>query len=61
MAAKGYYYTFLSLICLGVVGVGTLVSTVLIRRLWYYWVFLLVELVSLYYLVNSIAYWVING
>ncbi len=61
LVAKGYYYTFFSMICLGLVGVGTIVPTVLIRRLWYYWIFLLVELVGLYYLVNSIVYWVRSG
>lgn len=61
LVAKGYYYTFYSLICLGVVSVGLIVPTGLIRRLWYYGIFLLLELVSLFYLVNSIAYWVRNG
>ncbi|NNG01110.1 MAG: hypothetical protein HKM93_17095 [Desulfobacteraceae bacterium] len=61
LVAKGYYYTFFSLICLGIVGVGILVPTTLIRRLWYYWIFFLVEMVSLYYLVNSIVYWIRNG
>jgi len=60
LVAKGYYYTFFSLICLGVVSVGTIVPTSLIRRLWYYGIFLLVELVALYYLANSIVYWVRN-
>ena len=61
LVTKGYYYTFYSLICLGVVGVGILVPTALTRRLWYYWIFLIVELSGLYYLVASIIYWVASN
>lgn len=61
LVAKGYYYTFFSLICLGVVSVGTIVPTLLVRRLWYFWIFLWVEFVGLYYLVNSVVYWVRHG
>jgi len=61
LVIKGYYYTFYSLICLGVVGMGVLVPTRLIRRLWYYWSFLGVELSGLYYLVASMIYWVKNS
>ena len=60
LVTKGYFYTFYSLICLGVVGVGILVPTALIRRLWYYWMFLIVELSGLYYLMASVIYWVVN-
>lgn len=58
LVAQGYYYTFFSLFCLGVVGIGILIPTALIRKVWYYWVFLVIELVGFYYLVNSIVYWV---
>ena len=61
LVAKGYFFTFYSLICLGVVGVAALVPTLLIRRLWYYWIFLIVEFIGLYYLVASIVYWIQNG
>lgn len=61
LVAKGYFYTFYSLICLAVVGVGVLVPTTLIRRLGYYWIFLVIELIGLYYLVASVVYWVQNG
>jgi len=61
LVAKGYYFTIYSLICLGVVGMGVLVPTRLIRRLWYYWIFLGIELSGLYYLVASIIYWVRNS
>ena len=61
LVTRGYYYTFYSLICLGVVGMGSLVPTTLIRKLGYYWIFLAVELIGLYFLVASIFYWVENG
>jgi hypothetical protein len=61
LVTKGYYYTFYSLIFLGVVGVGVLVPTTLTRRLWYYWIFLIVELLGLYFLVASVIYWVVNN
>ena len=61
LVTKGYFYTFYSLICLGIVGVGILIPTMLIRRLWYYWIFLIIEFIGLYYLVASVTYWVGNG
>lgn len=61
LVAKGYYYTFYSLICLGIVGMGVLVPTTLIHRLWYYWTFFGIELLGLYYLVTSMIFWVKNG
>lgn len=33
----------------------------LIRRLWYYWTFLAVELSGLYFFVASVIYWVDHG
>jgi hypothetical protein len=61
LVSKGYYFTIYSLNCLLVVGVGVLVPTGLARRLWYYWIFLFVELLGLYFLFASVAYWVKNG
>lgn len=61
LVAKGYYYTFYSLICLGCVGVGLIIPTIWIKRLWYYGAFLIIELLGIYYLVASIIYWVQNG
>ena len=61
LVAQGYYYTIYSLLCLGGVGIAAVVPTALIRRLWYYGVFLTVEVVGLYFLVASVAYWVSNG
>ena len=61
LVAKGYFYTCYSMICLGIVGVGAIVPTMRIGRLWYYWIFLTIELSGLYYLVASVTYWVENG
>ncbi len=60
LVSQGYYYTFFSLGSLFVVAIATLVPIVLIRRLWYYLVFFILELMGLYFLVNSIVYWVKN-
>jgi len=61
LVAKGYFYTCYSLVCLGVVGMGVLVPTTMIRNLLYYWIFLLVEFSALYFLVASVIYWVEQG
>jgi hypothetical protein len=61
LVARGYFYTFYSLSCSGLVAVGILIPTSLIRRLWYYWIFLIVEFLGLYFLVASVIYWVKNG
>ena len=61
LVAHGYYYTSYSLLCLAVVGVGGIIPTWLVRRLWYYWLFLVAELVGLYFLVSSVVYWMGNG
>lgn len=61
LVSKGYFYTFYSLNCLLFVGVGVLVPTGLNRQLWYYWVFLSIELFGLYFLAASVVYWIKNG
>lgn len=61
LVAKGYFYTFYSLIILSIVSVGLLIPTTLIRSLWYYCFYFVLELMGLYFLVASIAYWVNNG
>ncbi len=43
---------------MGIVGTGVLIPTIRIRWLWYYWIFLAVEMLALYYLVASMIYWV---
>jgi hypothetical protein len=61
LVTKGYYYTFYSLVCAGAVAVGILVPTTFTRRLWYFWVFLIMEFLGIYFLVASVIYWVHNG
>lgn len=61
LVAEGYYYTCYSLAGLGLVGIGMLVPTQLVKRLWYYWVFVVVELIAAYFLVASIVYWMRQG
>lgn len=61
LVAKGYFYTFYSLVCLAVVDVGVIVPTTRVCRLCYYWIFLAIELFGLYFLVASIIYWIENG
>ena len=61
LVAQGYYFTFISVCCLGVVAVGILIPVTCICRLWYYWIYLFIELVGLYFLVSSIVYWVGTG
>jgi len=58
LVAKGYYYTCYSLIGLGLVGIGMLFPTKLVKSLGYYWFFLVVELTAIYFLVVSIVYWI---
>jgi hypothetical protein len=61
LVAKGYFYTFISLTCLGLVSIASIFPTPLIHRLGYYVIFFLFELVGIYFLVNSIIYWIRNG
>lgn len=61
LVAKGYFYTFYSLIILCIISVGLLIPTALVRALRYYWFYFVLELMGLYFLVASIAYWVNNG
>lgn len=61
LVAEGYYFTFFSLFCLGVVGLGILVPTILVRYSWYYWLFLIIDLAGLYFLVANLIYWIKNG
>jgi hypothetical protein len=61
LVAKGYFYTFYSLACLGFVAVGEIIPTPWTRRLWYYAIYLTTELAAGYFLVASIVYWVRNG
>lgn len=58
LVAKGYYYTCYSLLGLGLVGVGMLIPTKLVRNIVYYWLFIVVELIAIYFLVTSIIFWI---
>jgi hypothetical protein len=61
LVERGYFYTFTSLISLGVVSLSAILAIFLIRKLWYYCCCLVFELIGLYYLVSSIVYWVRFG
>lgn len=61
LVAKGYFYTFISLGSLGVVSIASILPTPLIGRLGYYLISFMFELVGIYFLVNSIIYWIRNG
>lgn len=61
LVTQGYYYTFISLLFLGIVGIGMLIPTRLIEKLWYYLVYLIFEIIGLYFLLSSILYWVRTG
>jgi hypothetical protein len=61
LVERGYYYTFISIGCLAVVGVGLLLPVVRVERLTHYLWFLALELVGLYFLASSIVFWVRHG
>ena len=61
LVTQGYYYTFYSLGCLGIVGFLTLLPTPLLKVFWYYGLTLVLEAAGSYFLVASIAYWVRHG
>ena len=58
LVERGYYFTFFSLGCLGVVGFAILIPTRLIDRLWYYLTLLALEFVGAYFLIASVTYWI---
>jgi hypothetical protein len=55
---KGYFYTFYSLGLLLAVKIGLLVPFGLLNRLWFYCLFLFLEILAVYFLASSIWYWV---
>jgi hypothetical protein len=61
LVEQGYFYTFISLACLGAVSLAAILPTPFIRRLWYYCFCLVFELIGIYYLVSSLVYWVRFG
>lgn len=57
----GYTYTFYSLFCLMVVAGGILVPVGGVSKLWYYLVFLVFEVVAIWFIVVSVVFWVEMG
>jgi len=55
----GYYYTYYSLLALGIVNIGLLIPIGLLGHLWYYCIFLIIEAVGIHFLVVSIWYWIV--
>ena len=53
-----YYYTFFSLLCLGIVELGILLPIGFHHRIWYYIIFLVMEFSGIYFLVVSAWFWV---
>ena len=58
---QGYYYTFYSIFFLCLVHIGTLLPLGLLKRLWYYLIFLILEGVGIYFLAASTWYWIITN
>jgi hypothetical protein len=58
---ENYYFTFYSLLFLGLVSLGTLFPLGLLNRLWYYLIFLILEFIGIYFLVTSAWYWVVTS
>ena len=58
---SGYYYTYYSLSLLLIVKAGLLIPLGLLNRLWYYCIYLVIELAAIYFLVSSIWFWVVTN
>ncbi len=58
LVARGYYFTYISLICVALVGIGLIVPTLRLKDLWYYCIFLLIECVAVLFLISSIVHMV---
>jgi hypothetical protein len=58
VTTQSYYFTFFSLLSLGFVYLGLLIPIGCINRLWYYLIFLFLEIIGGYFLVASGWYWV---
>jgi len=56
-----YYYTFYSLLCLGLVYIGLLLPVGLLKRLWYYVIFVAIEVIGIYFMVVSGWYRVVTN
>ena len=58
---QGYYYTYYSLLCLGIVQIALVLPVGLLQRLWAYCVFLCIECIGAYYFLSSVVYWVTSN
>jgi len=56
LVSHGYYYTFFSLILIGITGTGLIFPCTLVRHLWYYAFFVMTEFFALFFLASSIVY-----
>ena len=57
---QNYYFTFYSLLFLGLVSLGLLLPLGLLNRLWYYLIFLTLEIFGIYFFVTSVWYWIVT-
>jgi hypothetical protein len=57
---ENYYFTFYSLLFLGLVAIGLLLPLGLLSRLWYYMILLTFEIFGIYFFVTSVWYWVVT-
>lgn len=57
---ENYYFTFYSLLFLGLVSIGLLLPLGLLSRLWYYMILLTFEIFGIYFFVTSVWYWVVT-
>jgi hypothetical protein len=55
---EGYYYTYYSLFLLLIVQMGLLLPLGLLNRLWYYCIYLMFEILAIYYVIASVWFWV---
>jgi hypothetical protein len=56
-----YYYKYYSLSLLLIFKAVLLIPLGLLNRLWYYCIYLLIEMVAIYFLVSSIWFWVVTN
>jgi hypothetical protein len=55
---QGYFYTYYSLLALGVVQCCLLLPLGLLDRAWYYIMCLVCEFIAVYFIIVSVWYWV---
>ena len=57
----GYYYTIISLLLLGIVQVALVLPFGLMKTLKGYCLFLVIELIALYFFLSSVTYWIVTN